>query len=425
MVMGARLSVWKVGAIVCALGVMGTAGVGNCALEDSIRVGLTYGRPALRSVTISGEGEWRARQFNEEFDGEVKVTAGRGELVLEARGRRGGVGPWIEFEGAEEGRPLGVDGRRYRGMLRIEVGEGRGLKVVNTVGLEDYVRGVVPNEMFEHEEAFKVQAVVSRTYGMYVRDIEKKHAADGFDICTTGHCQVYRGAGSERELSDEAVRATRGEVVTHRGRVIFAAYHANSGGRTQAVDEAWPGSVRRDFPYLSPVVSPYDVAATDLRGYEWCYRWERRVRGKDIEDRLRARGKRVGQVRALLVKRRTETGRVRELEVVGTRGRGRLGTPGEVRAVLGTPSAHLEVVRGGTFFDLRGWGRGHGVGMSQHGALGMAKAGYSYVDILGHFYTDVSLAEDCGRGRARKLARPELKMECAEVPAVAVPEGRS
>ncbi|UCC69243.1 MAG: SpoIID/LytB domain-containing protein [Armatimonadota bacterium] len=422
--MRAGLMLRKLGVLVGWVAGMWVSGVGECAGDQVIRVGLTYGQ-APGSVAISGKGDWRARKFREKLDGTARITAGRGELVLEIEDRHGGVGPWIEFGAADERKALKLDGRRYLGRLRVELADGGGLKVINTVGVEDYVRGVVPNEMFAHSEAFKVQAVVARTYALYVRDIEKKHEAEGFDICTTGHCQVYRGVDSQMESSDRAVRATEGEVLTYGGRPIFSAYHANAGGMTQWVDEAWPGSVRRDFPYLRAVASPYDAEARKLRGYEWCYRWKRRVKGREIEERLRARGKRVGDVRALLVRKRTSTGRVGEMEVVGTKGRARLGTPAEVKRAVRTPSANFEVAGGGGRFELTGWGRGHGVGMSQHGALGMAKAGYKYQDILGHFYWGVSLTEGYGGSRSRALRAPELRMKKAEVAPIMVPKGRS
>lgn len=418
MVSGIRSVMWKVG---LALGVVGLA-AGAAGAEETIRVGLSYGQ-APRTVVVSGPGEWEARRFSEGFDGEARISAGKGELVLEIGSRRGGVGPWIEFGPRDGERPLRLDGSGYRGTLRVELTDRGGLRVVNEVEMEDYVRGVVPSEMFSQGEAFKVQAVVSRTYAVYMRDVERKHRGDGFDICALGHCQVYGGAGPETALSDEAVRATAGEVLTYEGRPIFSAYHANAGGMTQGVDDAWPGSTSRDLPYLVAVASPYDERVGELPGYGWCYEWDQRVSGRDIEERLRARGKDVGEVRALTVVGRTSTGRVRELEVVGARGRAILGTPGEVRAVLGTPSTCFEVGGEGREFELSGRGRGHGVGLSQHGAFGMARAGYGYDEILGSFYSGVSLTGDYGRGEARALAGPEVEAEHAEAAVEVMSEG--
>ena len=93
--------------------------------------------------------------------------------------------------------------------------------------------------------------------------------------------------------------------------------------------------------------------------------------------------------------------------------------------MMGTPSTLFEVRGLGRRFEVTGWGRGHGVGMSQHGALGMAKDGYSYPQILGHFYRGVALVEEYGRGASRELSPPELKLGRVDVAPVTVPAGRS
>ena len=395
------------------------------ASEQNIRVGLYYGSTAQRSLVVSGVGAGKGERSKGTFDGDLRLTAGSGGLVLEHKGKRASLGRWVEFWPTGRKPWLEMNNASYRGRLRIERAGGGRLKAINIVPIEDYVRGVVGNEMFAHGAACKVQAVISRTFAMYVRDVERKHRSDGFDICTTGHCQVYGGVDSERPLVDEAVDATRGEILTYRGRPIFAAYHANAGGMTQPVDEAWPGSIRKNFPYLRSVESPYDAAAGRLHGYDWCYHWRREIKAAEIGKRLRARGKNIGDVRDLVVKRRTSTGRVRELEVLGSRGHTRLRRPSEVRAVLNTPSPRLEIRKIGSAFEVIGWGRGHGVGLSQHGALGMSKAGYTREQILGHFYRGVALTSDYGRGKSSPLTPPELRAGSAEMRPVVVPPGMS
>ncbi len=393
--------------------------------EQTIEVGLYYGSTAPESVVISGVGAGQAQRSKGTFAGEVRVTAGSDGLVIEHKGKSASLGRWVEFRPTGDHPWLDVNGATYRGRLRLKLQSRHRMTVVNTVEIEDYVRGVVGNEMFPDFGAYKVQAVISRTFAIYVRDVERKHRPDGFDVCTTGHCQVYGGVDSERPLVDEAVAATRGETITRRGAPIFAAYHANAGGLTQHVDEAWPGSIRSNFPYLQSVESPYDAAAGDLRGYDWCYHWRREITGREIGDRLRARGRDVGDATDLIVKARTRTGRVSELEVLGTRGHTRLRGPSEVRAALNTPSPRLEIRGTRSGFEVTGWGRGHGVGLSQHGALGMSRAGYSYEQILGHFYRGVELTSDYGRGRSTRLTPPELRMKSAEVRPVVVPPGMS
>jgi stage II sporulation protein D len=404
----------------CCMGALADAGG-----KQTVEVGLYYGSTAPQSVVVSGVGAGQAERSKGAFDGEVRVTAGSDGLILEHKEKRASLGRWVEFWPTGDHPWLNLNDVTYRGRLRVELQRRHRMSVVNMVEIEDYVRGVVANEMFADGAACKVQAVISRTFAIYVREVERKHRSDGFDICTTGHCQVYGGVDSERPLVEEAVGATRGEMVTYRGGPIFAAYHANAGGLTQHVDEAWPGSVRKNFPYLQSVESPYDAAAGGLRGYDWCYHWRREITGKEIGDRLRAWGRDVGDATELLVKEKTATGRVRQLEIVGTRGHTRLRRPSEVRAALHTPSSRLEIRGTRSGFEVIGWGRGHGVGLSQHGALGMSKAGYTYEQILGHFYRGVALTSDYGRGRSRPLTPPEVNMGIAETRPVDVPPGRS
>ena len=393
--------------------------------DESIRVGLHYGSSALTQVTISGTGAGEGERSKGNFEGDVRVTADGGVLVMKHDDQQVRIGRWVEFWPTGDDQWLDLDGASYRGKLRIEMEESGRLKVINTVGMENYLRGVVPNEMFADGAACQVQAVISRTYAFYVRDVERKHRNDGFDICTTGHCQVYRGMDSERPLSDRGVESTRGEIVTYRGRPIFSAYHANAGGVTQTVDEAWPGSIRANFPYLSSVESPYDATAATLNGYNWCYHWQRQITPAEIGERLRSWGNDPGDVRDLVVREKTDSGRIKEMEVVGTRRNVRLRKPAEVRAALQVPSPRFELKKGSKGYELIGWGRGHGVGLSQHGALGMSRAGYTYDQILGHYYRGVELTKDYGRGESRSLTPPEIKLESAVATPVVVPPGIS
>lgn len=121
---------------------------------------------------------------------------------------------------------------RFRGCLRFWSNEGN-LIIVNEVGLEDYVRGVVANEM-QHDwpaEVLKVQAVIART--LAVRGLGA-HRSEGFDVCDGSHCQVYRGVSTETPATDAAVRSTAGTVLTWHGSPIMSLYSSCCGGMTAA-----------------------------------------------------------------------------------------------------------------------------------------------------------------------------------------------
>jgi len=377
--------------------------------EEVVRVGLLFGDSAPRSVVVSGQGKFRGNEGFGTFGGDLRVRANGAELVVGRFADETRVGRWVEISPAGADPWLEIGGYAYRGRLRIELQADGCLRVINIVDIEDYLRGVVANEMFADPEGFKVQAVVSRTLAVYVRDRVPRHEGDGFDLCATGHCQVYRGVDSESPLADEAVESTAGEIVTFQGKPILAAYHANAGGATDEVDEVWPGSIKKDFTYLAAVQSPYDESANKLPGYQWCFHWQRQISLPEVGERMTARGQNVGEVQDLIVRQRSRSNRVKELEVVGKAGRARVVGTAAVNEVLGTPSSKLQLRKKGSSFAAEGWGYGDGIGLSQQGALGMAWAGYDYREILGFYYRGVALTEDYGRGELRALAGPALR----------------
>lgn len=127
--------------------------------------------------------------------------------------------------------PVRVNGKAYRGRIEVFVNNRGSLTVVNTVKLEDYLRGVVPNELsLPSLEAQKAQAVAARTYA--VKNIGQ-FGAEGFDLLPTTRSQVYRGFSSENELGTRAVDETRGIVATYDGKPINALYTSTCGGRTE------------------------------------------------------------------------------------------------------------------------------------------------------------------------------------------------
>ncbi|MDB4304194.1 SpoIID/LytB domain-containing protein, partial [Desulfosarcina sp.] len=197
-------------------------------------------------------------------------------------------GAWIE-----------VDGAPYRGLIEVFVNSSNRLTVVNVLNIEDYLRGVVPAELspavFPQLEAIKAQAVAARTYA--VRHLGQ-FAAEGFDICTTPACQVYRGVGVEQQMSNEAVDATLGEVIVYDGKLIDALYTSTCGGRTEDVQNVFTGDahpylvsqecfVERPPTLLSADVErrlPWESAGAVVTGLVL----EEELRGVSIEDSITA-----------------------------------------------------------------------------------------------------------------------------------------
>lgn len=420
---------------------------------------------------------------------------------------------------------LRVEAAVYRGLLEVRPAEAGKVTVVNVVGLEDYLRGVVPNELspsaFPQIEALKAQAVAARTYALaHLGD----YASKGYDVCATPACQVYRGEGSEHPLTDRAVEETRGVVATWRGRPIRAFYTSTCGGHTEeggAIfdDDApylrgvvcqperasrhavrttaplpdLPGETARDVALLealgvigageadparlrdvarladaveragapglvdgevagladgtlsvlhgeaadSHVLDPAVRLFRDQDGVHEAtaelalsvgdrvvyveregrvvyleaerrargaaadyasrhYRWERRLTPSDVARSLARYGS-VGRVRDIVPKRVGVSGRVVELDVVGSEGelelkglqvRWGLGLRENLFVIDRERGTRGEVER----FVIAGKGWGHGVGLCQVGAFGMAQAGSTFEQILKHYYTGIRLS---------------------------------
>ena len=133
-----------------------------------------------------------------------------------------------------------VDGRPYRGYLEIFVNGSNLFTVVNVVNLEDYLKGVVPAELspavFPEKEAIKAQALAARTY---VQKRRGEFSAEGYDICATPACQVYRGVAAEQTMASEAILETAGEVLTYNGALVDALYTSTCGGRTENAENVF------------------------------------------------------------------------------------------------------------------------------------------------------------------------------------------
>ncbi|MBF0498972.1 MAG: SpoIID/LytB domain-containing protein [Candidatus Riflebacteria bacterium] len=194
---------------------------------------------------------------------QAEQQSGRGRSRRRAQRRETWVGHTYQFVSRRS--PIGFNGRLFRGVMIISFLPD-GARVVNRVGLEEYVRGVVGGEMgsLSPMESLKAQAVIARTYVMANRG---KHGRDGYDVCSLDHCQVYGGVGAERMIVNQAVEATRGVIMISSGEPISTMYHATCGGMTSDNDAVYGG---KPAAYLRRVKCPF--CATGLN-----YRWTRRI----------------------------------------------------------------------------------------------------------------------------------------------------
>lgn len=322
----------------------------------------------------------------------------------------------------------GFADRRYQGRIYVTVDRRGRLAVVNEVPADHLLFGLVPAEIYTSAplEALKAQAVAAR--GQLLAKIGTRHTMDPYLICSAQHCQVYSGVGREHARTTRAVRETRGLIlVDARGRLADTVYSANAGGFTENNEKVWntPANPnlrgRLDAPdYLLPKLSRFVRGINEQNIRAWLtasppcwsnrasvgvlgrFRWTRRIGAAPLARMLRKRfGSRVRAVRSLQVLRRGVSGRAVAVRF-HVAGRGALRTldvQGEltIRRLLGNLKSSMFVVdrersaSGRVVFVFRGGGWGHGVGMCQTGAIGMAEARRSFRQILAHYYSRTRL----------------------------------
>jgi stage II sporulation protein D len=277
--------------------------------------------------------------------------------------------------------PLRVGTRDYVGALEVWR-QGDGLLLVNEVPMEEYVAGTVRGEASERwpAEALRALAVVARTYAVFHQG---RVTSRVFHLVSGNQDQNFAGVTVEGSPAREAARTTAGQVLTWEGRVFPTFYHSDSGGFTEAPQTIFSGDG------IPPLGGVRDEFSMESPNYTWTITLPLAV----IGERLRRGGVDVGQVTRLTILERSPSFRVARMAVEHSRGtatlRGadfrRLIGYDALKSTLFVPVPHNGAVR----FEGRGWG--HGVGLSQFGAKGMADRGYLYPQILEHYYPGTSL----------------------------------
>jgi len=275
-----------------------------------------------------------------------------------------------------------IETQPFWGVLDITNKQGL-LQVVETLNVEDYLRGVVPLELDPkwHPEALKVQAIVARTYALYQK---RQNSGKDYDLVATTNDQVYGGKKVWDFRATEAVLATKGRVLTYAGQLIYSAYHSTSAGPTEDAREVWGF----DLPYLRGVDCPFDVQSP------W-YQWDRAIDLVAFEKELRRNGFSIGTIATVTPYRFSRAGRVTRVRVLHSEGELVL-RGNEFRRILGytsLPSSHFKIEAIGQQIHFRGMGSGHGVGLCQWGAKELAERGYSDEQILAHYYPGVQLLD--------------------------------
>ncbi|MFO7722930.1 MAG: SpoIID/LytB domain-containing protein [Bacteroidales bacterium] len=356
------------------------AGLYSQGVEVNVRLftghkitSLTVGQATGRYLLVSGDQElnmlshgdavsFRTGSTGIELIEDGKVTATSGEFYLAA----------VALDNSLSLRVNGFSGREYEDHLILRYFKGE-IRVINRIDLEKYVGGVVQAEAGGSTslvEFFMVQAIVSRTYAMRLLMRNEKDFYLTDDVAN----QVYKGKPVKAEIL-EAVRRTRGEVIFFGDTsLINAVFHSNSGGFTMSSGEVWVSSL----PYLQPVVDSFSLG---MRNAQWTHRMST-IAWLDYLDKTYGYPVYNDSMKQLALNY-TQEQRVKDfhhqIPLV------------KIRQDLKLKSTFFDITLDNNEVVFTGKGFGHGVGMSQEGAIRMAELGYTPYDILKYYYTDVDI----------------------------------
>ncbi len=252
------------------------------------------------------------------------------------------------------------------------------LLLVNTIGLEKYIAGVVQSEVFgssDDVEFFKIQAIASRTYCLANLN---RHLIQNYNLCDGVHCQAYKGKCTQADILRGTYETFNDVVVDTANKLISTAYHSNSGGVTESAGNVW----QRDIPYLQSIKDTFSIGARN-------YQWEKVIPKKQwIAYFTSTFGSKYLQPEYQEKILNFEQGEQRiakwiiEEDTIYTK---------DIRANFKLRSSYFSVQPTGENVYLKGKGYGHGVGLSQEGAIQMVKQGYGAAEIFRFYYRDVKI----------------------------------
>lgn len=300
-------------------------------------------------------------------------------------------------------RFLSSNDKKYRGLFEFTASSGQA-KLVNIVYIEEYLYGVVPLEIGptpeEQIEAVKAQSVAARTYAM--GHLGQYSEAAGYDLKADVMDQVYEGVSAENKKFNEAVLATKGIVAVYDDIMIDAYYHSTCGGTTDDIEDVWDKDPR---PYLKMV---HDSDACSISKY---FTWKEYFTGDQLTLRIeqylsqeKGRDIQIGTLKDIRINALTPGGRTASITFETDKGRYTFDKE-KVRWVVKRSDNTKSILRSARFtLDIKknsqgdveqvifsGHGYGHGVGMCQMGAKGLAQQGKTFDQILKLYYTGIEL----------------------------------
>lgn len=327
---------------------------------------------------------------------------------------------------------LYINGKRYRGAMELKRYADSDMTVINDLNIEQYLYGVVPAEIEASGpyEAVKAQAVAARTYAYKNMN---RYPKWGFDMVNTNVSQVYGGYDAEHPQSNRAVDETKGMKALYNGELASLFYFSSSGGMTEDNIYVWG----TPFPYLTSVPDPYESKMS------YNYYWQKTLTAADVKAILASSGIDLGDILGVNILETSPAGRVTKLQITGSlksityykeacrilfglpsqmytiggsgtmsvmgatgektsvqldglrvmtaTGATTVSASGSVINVLGSNDVKAVAGTASNLFVFTGKGWGHGIGMSQEGAKGFALQGYTYEQILKHYFTGITI----------------------------------
>jgi len=277
---------------------------------------------------------------------------------------------------------LYINNSQFRGNIDIVKDEDAGLLVINHIDMEEYLYGVLYHEVSHHwpMEVLKAQAIAARTYALYQKLITKNKY---FDLTADIYSQVYGGRFSERRRTTKAVNLTQGQVLTYNSKIFPSYYHAACGGHISDAASIW----NIDIPTLRSRVCNFCKASPH-------YKWKKELKMDYVQKKIQDAGHEI-QVVSIEVVKRDGSGRVLDMLLRG--GGDKVHLDGNRFRLLVGPntikSTNFEVEINGRYVTFYGKGWGHGIGMCQWGAYGMARRKWKAEEILTYYYPSAEIVQ--------------------------------
>lgn len=268
--------------------------------------------------------------------------------------------------------------------------KGKSLFLINQVYIENYVKGVVSAEagMYKALEFYKVQSLSARTYAM---NNLQKHKKEGYDLCASTHCQVYNGIPPKNTLLDQAILETKGELIVYQDSILIdAVFSANCGGVTANSEDVWI----KKIDYLRSIP---DVACEGFSNHEWHVLMPRSEFINKLSEYYKKEVLNYTIVPDI-------SGRVKRIVMNNDE---KWVMSGEsARSCFKLKSSRFHVYETMNLVFIEGTGFGHGVGLCQDGAYQLALQGFTYKEIIQHYYigTDILQINEVFGGKKDSLS---------------------